>query len=44
MTHQWQDVAKSECDGWITGLFNQVHEVDEDVPTIRLTDDRERLN
>ncbi len=41
VTHQWQDVAKSEFDGWIAGLFVQ----DQAAPApLSLTDDRESLN
>ena len=37
VTHQWQDVAKSEFDGWIAGLFER--ELDAPEP-LELTDDR----
>lgn len=41
LTHQWKDVARSEFDSWITGLFGQ----DKDTPEpLRLTDERKRLN
>ena len=43
VTHQWQDVAKSEFDGWIAGLFELERAQEAPAPP-RLTDDRERLN